>query len=85
MSAGQHVKKQSRRSQVEAQPRQVWISLPELECRLGLTKATIYRMIRSGLFPRQVKLGAQAVRWHLQSVEQWEGEKLAQVRESAEV
>ena len=38
---------------------------------LGISKATLYRMIRQGKFPRQVKLGAGTSRWPSQEVEDY--------------
>ena len=37
----------------------------------GLSKATIYRQIQAGTFPRQVKLGPRAVGWLADEVQQW--------------
>ena len=37
--------------------------------KLGISKATLYRMIRKDQFPQPLKLGASASRWHSQEVE----------------
>ncbi len=37
--------------------------------RLGISKATLYRMIDRGEFPPPLKLSAGAKRWHSQDVE----------------
>ena len=43
----------------------------EVESRLGLTKSTIYRLMRSGLFPEPIRVGPRAVRWPEVEIEQW--------------
>ncbi len=37
-----------------------------------LSKPTIYRMIKSGLFPKPVKVGERAVRWKGSTLAVWE-------------
>ena len=37
----------------------------------GLSKATIYRQIHAGTFPRPVKLGPRAVGWFANEVQDW--------------
>jgi prophage regulatory protein len=39
--------------------------------RTGLSRATIYRMIAAGAFPRQVKLGARGTGWHTADIDRW--------------
>ena len=38
---------------------------------LGISRATLYRMIRQGKFPRPVKLSADSSRWPSQEVEDY--------------
>jgi prophage regulatory protein len=38
------------------------LRLPEVEARVGLSKATIYRMIKKGEFPAPARMGG-ASRW----------------------
>ena len=47
------------------------IRLPDVIRRTGLSQATIYRMVKSGRFPRSVKLGARAVGWKNEAVTEW--------------
>jgi prophage regulatory protein len=51
------------------------IRLPEVLRRIGLSRPTVYRMMKAGTFPQQVKLGAAAVGWLRVEVEQWIGER----------
>ena len=37
----------------------------------GLSRATIYRKMRKGQFPKPLKLGDRAVRWRQSEVEGW--------------
>nr|WP_283777120.1 AlpA family phage regulatory protein [Pseudomonas sp. RC4D1] len=45
--------------------------MPEVRRISGLSTATIYRMAGGGKFPRQAKVGEQAVAWVRSEVEQW--------------
>ncbi|NVZ61219.1 AlpA family transcriptional regulator [Pseudomonas gingeri] len=48
-----------------------YIRIAEVKRLTGLSTSTIYRMSVSGAFPKQVKLGAQAVAWVKSEVDQW--------------
>jgi prophage regulatory protein len=52
-----------------------YIRLPEVLRITGLSTATIYRMAVGGRFPRQAKVGEQAVAWIRAEVEQWAASK----------
>ncbi|MFK3971135.1 helix-turn-helix transcriptional regulator [Pseudomonas sp. NPDC087358] len=54
-----------------------YIRLPEVLRITGLSTATIYRMAVGGRFPRQVKVGEQAVAWIRAEVDQWAASKAA--------
>ena len=43
----------------------------EVVARVGLSRATIYRMISSGEFPRSVRIGVRATGWCSDEVEEW--------------
>lgn len=47
------------------------IRLPEVKTYVGLSAATIYRRIKTGDFPAQVKLGKHASGWLLSDVQSW--------------
>lgn len=47
------------------------IRLPEVVQQTGISPTTIYRGIRAGTFPVQVKLGKRAVGWRAKDVEAW--------------
>ena len=44
---------------------------PAVEARTGLSRANIYALMAKGDFPRPVRLGARAVGWHSQEVDEW--------------
>lgn len=43
--------------------------------RTGLSRATIYRMIDAGDFPRPLKLAAQAIGWTEEQISAWESSR----------
>ena len=47
------------------------IKLQEVIAITCLTKATIYRMIADGTFPKQVSIGERAVAWVDSEVQDW--------------
>lgn len=48
-----------------------YIRIAEVRRITGLSTPTIYRMAVGGKFPRQVKVGLQAVAWVRSEVQQW--------------
>ncbi len=44
----------------------------------GLSPSSIYKQVRLGLFPKQVKLTSRATGWNSKSVEKWVSNKLQQ-------
>ncbi len=43
----------------------------------GFSRATIYRKITDGTFPRPFKLGEKAIAWRVSVIEQWISEREA--------
>ena len=50
--------------------KRVW-RLPEVIVQTGLSRSTIYEMIKRGEFPRQFNLGTRAVGWVAGDVLAW--------------
>ena len=48
---------------------------PQVERLTSLSKATLYRMVNSGAFPRPIKLGMRAVGWRRDEIDQWLGSR----------
>ena len=47
------------------------LNLREIVATTGLSKATVYRAIERGTFPRQVQLSAHRVGWQSEKIEAW--------------
>ena len=47
------------------------LRLPEVMERTGVSKPTIYRLIKAGEFPKPVSLGVRAVGWDAHSIDEW--------------
>jgi prophage regulatory protein len=58
------------------------IRKPELFSRIGLSDATIWRMEKSGKFPRRIQLGGKSVGWFDSEVEAWLSKKSSDRSES---
>ena len=47
------------------------LRMPEVLERTGVSKATIYRLIKAGKFPKPVGLGVRAVGWDAHAIDEW--------------
>lgn len=54
-----------------------FIRIEEVSEITGLAKATIYRYVNGGMFPRPIPLGGRRVAWLLSELEAWMNERLA--------
>lgn len=43
----------------------------EVQAITAVSKATLYRLISSGQFPKPLQVGPQAVRWRLSDIDSW--------------
>ena len=43
----------------------------EVEVRTGLSRTSIYRLMREGRFPEPLKIGSKAVRWPESEIADW--------------
>ena len=59
------------------------IKLPTVKGIVPLSTATIYRLIKQGKFPKQIKLSERSSGWLLSEVEQWLDDK-ANARDGGE-
>jgi prophage regulatory protein len=50
--------------------------LPEVIARVGLKRASIYRFIGEGRFPKALSLGPRAVGWLEHEIDSWLAERL---------
>ena len=56
---------------------QDFLRLPQVKEMTCLSKSSIYRLMDSGDFPKQVALGARSVVWVRSHVEEWCYQKIA--------
>jgi prophage regulatory protein len=49
----------------------VLLRSPEVERRTGLSKASIYNLIRKGEFPKPVKISERAIGWVEEEIERY--------------
>ncbi len=53
----------------------------EVERLTGFSRPWIYAQMRSGRFPRPVRIGPKAVRWVLGDVQRWIEDRIAEDRD----
>lgn len=58
------------------------LRLPAVRARVGLGRTTIYEKMARGEFPKPVSLGARAVGWVEQDVEDWVASRVGRSRPS---
>jgi prophage regulatory protein len=47
------------------------LRLPTVLARTGLSRATLYRKVQAGTFPRQLKIAARCAGWRESAVNEW--------------
>lgn len=47
------------------------LRLRAVEGRTGISRATIYRMVKAGTFPQQVQISPGAVGWRAEEIDAW--------------
>jgi prophage regulatory protein len=52
------------------------IKLPELRKLTTFSNATIYRLMKQGAFPRQIKLSERSSVWSMEEIDNWFQEKM---------
>lgn len=60
-----------------------FLRISDVVATVGLSRATIYRMIASGDFPKQVRLTAQCSGWWQASVDEWTRARLLAAQDAA--
>lgn len=60
-----------------------FLRLPEVKAVTGLSKTSIYELIREKRFPPPVRLGPRAVAWVKSEVRQWAVERVQASRSAA--
>jgi prophage regulatory protein len=60
-----------------------FLRLPDVKAITGLSKSSLYALIRENRFPAPVRLGARAVAWVRSEVKQWAAERVRASRSIA--
>ncbi|PSL09978.1 AlpA family transcriptional regulator [Marinobacterium halophilum] len=47
------------------------LKINELEQLISISESTIYKLVKKGLFPEQVRISTRCVRWRLSEVQEW--------------
>lgn len=59
-----------------------FLRLPEVKAEVGLSRATIYRMIAREEFPRHHQLSARCVGWYESQIAAWKAQRLPARRQA---
>ena len=60
-----------------------FLRLPELKSVTGLSKSSLYALIRAKSFPSPVQLGPRTVAWVRSEVGQWAAERISKSRSAS--
>jgi prophage regulatory protein len=55
----------------------IFLRLPAVCDRTGLSRSSIYAAIKSGHFPQPIKIGPRASAWPSDAIEAWMAERIA--------
>ena len=58
------------------------LRLPKVKERTGLSRSSIYLYISEGRFPEPISLGARAVGWIEEEIDQWLTEQIESSRQA---
>lgn len=56
------------------------VRMPDVQVMTGMSRATVYRMMKDETFPSQIQLSPRAVGWLRTEIEQWIANKLTAQR-----
>lgn len=59
------------------------LRMPKVEGKTGLHRATIYRKVESGEFPKPIHISQNAVGWIEAEIDAWIAERIAEARPEA--
>lgn len=61
-----------------------FLRMSQVQARTGLSRSTIRRWVRRGLFPQPIRLGERVLGWIEAEVDQWMRERIAASRGDGE-
>ena len=70
-------------TQPDLQAEVSFLRLPELKSVTGLSKSSLYALIRAKSFPSPVQLGPRTVAWVRSEVRQWAAERISKSRSAS--
>ena len=70
-------------TQPDIQAEVSFLRLPELKSVTGLSKSSLYALIRAKTFPSPVQLGPRMVAWVRSEVRQWAAERISKSRSAS--
>lgn len=62
-----------------------FIRLPQVKERTGLSRSTIYLMMKNGQFPKPIKLVGKSVAWIDREIAEWQLERISGVKKQSEI
>ena len=81
--ADDHVATKRLVTQPDIQAEVSFLRLPELKSVTGLSKSSLYALIRAKSFPSPVQLGPRTVAWVRSEVRQWAAERISKSRSAS--
>ena len=80
VTANHHAKSENDKA-ISSEPEEViFLRLPKVKAVTGLSKSSLYELIRANSFPAPVHLGARTVAWVASEVKQWAAERILSSR-----
>lgn len=47
------------------------LKIKQVEKLVSISESTVYKLVKQGLFPEQVRISTRCVRWRLSEVQEW--------------
>ncbi len=63
--------RQKKQESAVVRDKQKVIRLPEVKDRIGMSKPSIYRLMKLGKFPQAKRLGERSVGWFESEIDEW--------------
>jgi prophage regulatory protein len=70
------IKARSRKEASSNSDEVIFLRLPEVKAVTGLSKSSLYELIRANSFPASVRLGPRTVAWVKSEVRQWAADRI---------
>jgi prophage regulatory protein len=70
------IKSRSRKETLSSPDEVIFVRLPEVKVVTGLSKSSLYALIRANNFPAPVRLGPRTVAWVRSEIKQWAAERV---------